>query len=170
MSRAMGRKISLFILLLVLTVFSVSLRAQEPSERSWETLTQLQAEQTIQVVQMDLKSLKGTFLNVSEEAILLRVNENEVSVPRADVLRVSWLDVAKRKRNMLLGLGIGAGGGMLIGAAAASPFFDEGTGFKPGAIILAGIGAGAGIGLALGASSGFQTIYRSERKQDGTAP
>lgn len=170
MSRAMCRKISLFILPLVLTVFLVSLRAQEPSERSWENLNQLQAGQTIQVVQMDLKSLKGTFHNVSEEAILLLVNENEVSVPQAEVLRVSRLDAAKRRRNMLLGLGIGAGVGMGIGAAAARPFFDEGTGFKPGAIILAGIGAGSGLGLALGASSGFQTIYRTERKQDGTAP
>ncbi len=170
MSRAMRRKIRLFISPLVLTVFLVSLRAQEPSESSWENLNQLQAGQTIQVVQMDLKSLKGTFHNISEEAILLLVNENEVSVLQAEVLRVSRRDAAKRRRNMLLGLGIGAGGGMLIGAAAASPFFDEGTGFKPGAIILSGIGAGAGLGLALGASSGFQTIYRIERNQDGSAP
>ena len=166
----MRSKIILLIFSLVLTVFTVSLQAQELSERSWETLTQLQAEQTIQVVQMDLKSFKGTFLNVSEEAIVLQVNEKEVNVPRADVLRVSRLDAAKRKRNMLLGLGIGAGGGMLIGAAAASPFFDEGTGFKPFAIILAGVGTGAGAGLALGASSGFQTIYRIERNLDGSAP
>ena len=103
MSRAMRSKISLIIFPLVLTVFSVSLRAQEPSERSWGTLTQLQAGQTIQVVQMDLKSFKGTFLNVSEEAILLLVNEHEVSVPQAEVLRVSRLDAATRRRNMLFG-------------------------------------------------------------------
>ncbi|MBI4459220.1 MAG: hypothetical protein HY648_04070 [Acidobacteria bacterium] len=163
-------KLSLFLPLFTLIGFSVRLCAQEPDEGSWENLNQIQAGQTIQVVQMDLKSRKGTFLRVSDEAIFLRVKGNDVNVPRADVLRVSRLDIGKRRRNMMVGLGVGTAAGMLIGAAVARPYFDEGTGFKPLAIILTGAGVGAGIGITLGASSGFQTVYRIERKQESAAP
>lgn len=163
-------RLNLFLLPFALIVFSVRLRAQEPGERSWENLNQLQAGQTIQVVQMDLKSTKGTFLRVSDEAIFLRVKGNDVNVPRTDILRVSRLDVGKQRRNIMVGLGVGTAAGMLIGAAVARPYFDEGTGFKPFAIILTGAGAGAGLGIALGASTGFQTVYRIERKQEGATP
>ena len=112
---------------------------------------------------MNFKSLKGTFLGASEEAISLRGKQNEVAVPRADVLRVSSLDGSKRKRNFLLGLAIGAGGGMLAGSGivSAAGLFDEGTGHKPLAIILGSLAAGAAAGGAVGASSGYRTIYRT---------
>ena len=169
MREPMCWRLSLFLSPFVLIMFSVLLRAQEPDERSWKNLNHIQAGQTIQVVQMDLKSTKGTFLHVSDEAIFLRVKGNDVNVPQADVLRVSRLDVGKRGRNMKVGLGVGTAAGVLIGAAVARPYFDEGTGFKPGAIILTGAGTGAGLGIALGASSGFRTVYRIGRKQDGPA-
>ena len=49
---------------------STGLVAKEPVEQSWENLKQLKVEQEIQVVQMNVKSLQGTFVGFSEEAIV----------------------------------------------------------------------------------------------------
>ena len=146
---------------------STGLVAKEPVEQSWENLKQLKVEQEIQVVQMNVKSLQGTFVGFSEEAISLRVKQNEVTVHRADVLRVSSLYRGKRKRNILLGLAIGAGVGMLAGGgvASAANLFDEGQGSKPATTILAFTAAGAAAGSAVGASSGYRTIYRTNARR-----
>ena len=62
---------NLWILPLLMAIISVSLQAQKPGKDSWGNLNRLQAGQKIQVVQMDMKSLKGRFLGFSEEAISL---------------------------------------------------------------------------------------------------
>ncbi len=85
---------------------STGLLAREPVEQSWENLKQLKVGDEIQVVQMNIKSPQGTFLGVSEEVISLRVKESEVTLPRADVLRVSLREKSKRLRNTLIGLGV----------------------------------------------------------------
>ncbi len=157
---------AVIVLLLSLTQ-SGALAAKDPGEQSWGNLRQLQGGQKVQVVQMNFKSLRGTFRGVSEEAISLRVKQNEVAVPRADVLRVSSLDRGKRKRKILLGLAIGAGVGMLAGGgvASAANLFDEGQGSKPVTTILAFTAAGAAAGSAVGASSGYRTIYRTNARR-----
>ncbi len=60
-------------------------------KQSWENLNQLGAGQKIEVVDMNSRSLNGTFLGFSEEAISLRVGNGEVAVQRANVLRVRSL-------------------------------------------------------------------------------
>ena len=157
---------AVIVFLLSLTL-SGALAAKEPDEQSWENLKQLRVGEKIQVVQMNIKSFQGTFAGFSEEAISLRVKQSEVAVPRADVLRVSSLDRGKRKRNILLGLAIGAGAGMLAGGGVVSAvgLFDEGTGYKPMAIILGSLAAGAAAGGAVGASSGYRTIYRANARK-----
>ncbi len=87
---------------------STGLSAREPAEQSWENLKQLKVGHEIQVVQMKIKSLQGTFLDVSEEVISLRVKENEAALPGEDVLRVSSREKSKRLRNTLIGLGAGS--------------------------------------------------------------
>lgn len=89
--------------------------AAQTDEGSWENLNQLQVGQKIEVVQTDLKKLKGTFLSLTEEAISLRVKKDDVGVPRVNVLRVGSLDRPKRKRNIVLGVALGAGLGMAAG-------------------------------------------------------
>ena len=166
-SKPISYTANLWILPMLMAIISVSLRAQQPGKDSWDNLNRLQAGQKIQVVQMDMKSLKGRFIVVSEEAISLRIKKDEVGVPRVNVLRVSSLDRSKRKRNILLGLAIGAGGGMLAGAGVASAAvgFDEGQGSNPAATIVGFLAAGAAAGVAVGASSGYRTIYRVKRKK-----
>lgn len=161
----------LWILPMLMAIFSVSLQAQEPGQQSWDNLKQLPARQKIQVVQMDMKSLKGRFLVVSEEAISLRVKKKSVTIPRAEVLRVSLSGEPKRGRSALAGAGIGAVAGAIIGAV-----FGAGYGEGPQAGALAAgfavLGAipGAAVGAGIPFVRSYQTIYRAKRKRRGKFP
>ncbi len=161
----MSYKAKVLSLLLVTTIFSISLPAQEVGEHSWENLQQLRAGQKIEVVDTSLKKHKGTFLSFSEEAISLRVKKEEVGVQREDVFRVSLREKSKRLRNVLIGLAIGAGAGVAaaeISVRAAQPigrFRGEYRSIAYVVLVPVGLGVGAGIGAAF---PGYQTIYRAK--------
>ena len=89
--------------------------------QTWENLKTLKAGERIQVVSQTLKSHDGRFLSYSEEAISFLVGQQEIAVPRADVLRVSSRAHMSRTTKTLIGLGIGAGAGLAVGAIAGGP-------------------------------------------------
>jgi len=127
----------------------------------WDNLKQLQPGQKIEVVDMNLKSLKGTLLAFSEEAISLQVGKNELAVQRPNVLRVSSPENSKRGRNTLIGLAIGA----TIGAGIAGCSFKSPCEWPPSRESAIGAGVGAAAGALVGAAvAGDQTIYRARKK------
>ena len=163
-SKPISYTTNLWILPMLMAIFSVSLQAQKPGKDSWDNLNRLQAGQKVQVVQMDMKSLKGTFLGFTDEMISLRVKNNEVGVHREEVVRVSLGGKRKRGLSALVGAGLGFGLGAAVGPAVASsgePGLDAGV----GAII--GAGAGAGVGAAVPFIGGYETIYRVKRIKRG---
>ena len=74
---------------------------------------------------MKLSSREGAFAGYSEEAISLRTGQGEVAIPRADVLSVKNWKSSHRGRDALLGLAIGAAGGLAIGAVAGATYQEE---------------------------------------------
>ena len=159
------------LLALPLADASASQKAQlpaEPDTSDWNNLQQLRVGQKIEVVETNLKKHKGTFLSFSEGAISLRVKKDEVGVPRVNVLRVASLDRSKRKRNILLGVAIGAGLGVLAGVGVSYATLDEGDESKAAALIVGFSGAGAAALGAMGASSGYRTIYRADKQHAGS--
>ncbi len=124
---------------------------------SWENLRQLQVGQKIAVVDANMKSLQGTFLEFSAEAITIRHKDNPVSISRSNVVRVSSREHSKRLRNALIGLVIGGATG--IGVAAV---MGKGDSEARAIYTLVALPVGLGVGGALGAAfPGFQTIYRA---------
>lgn len=126
----------------------------------------------MKLVDMKFKSLKGTFLGFSEEAISLRVNGDEVVVERAKVLRVASRDHPNRRRGAVVGMvvGLGAGGG--VGAAIAKGwrgYFDLHR--TPWEVAVGGAVIGLGAGAALGAPfPPYQTIYRTKKPEAAKVP
>jgi len=151
----------MFVFLVLVPAFALAQSAQD----SWDTLKQLQPGQTIQVVDSSMKSFKGEFVSVSDVGISLRAGKkNEQSVPRAEVVRVSVSDTSHRTRNMLIGMGFGAGGGLAAGYG-----IDEGVrhvscegGSYVYMPVLAAAGGGLGA-LAGGLPAGWRTIYRVKK-------
>jgi hypothetical protein len=171
----MSYKAKVFSLLLVTTIFSISLPAQEPGEHSWGNLQRLRVGQKIEVVDTNLKKHKGAFLSFSDEAISLRVKKQEVGVQREDVFRVSLREKSKRLRNALIGLAIGAGAGVaaieICAQASSGSLPCAGQDFRAVAYaILVPVGGGIGAGIGAAFPPGYQTIYRAEGKRGGTVP
>lgn len=136
------------------------------AQASWEDLKQLPVGERIQVIDQKLKSLTGTILDVSDEAISLRVDQNWVAIQRADVFRVSSLQSSKRGRNAIIGALIGATTGLVAGAAYCHGDCDLARGIAWGAPIMLGLGAGAGIGAAF---PSHPTIYRSAKRKEASS-
>ena len=155
-SKPISYTMNLWILPMLMALFFVSLRAQQPGKDSWDNLNRLQAGHKIQVVQMNMKSLEGNFLGFSDEMISLRVKNDEVAVPREEVLRVSLRGKPKRGRNTLIIAG--------VGAAVGAGFHETG---ETGVFMLLFTPIGAGVGTAVGAAAPFasyETIYQAKRK------
>ena len=152
----MKRVIETLVLLLLVPGFGLA----QSSQNNWDNLKQLRAGQKIEVVDTSMKSLRGPFVSVSEEAITLQVGKSQESIERAKVVRVSVRDTSHRTRNMLLGSGIL--GGIALAAAAVPLGISGNEGTSCGACVAA-IAAGFGGGAALGAIPGSRTVYRAKK-------
>ena len=127
---------------------------------SWDDLKQLRVGEKIEVVDKNLKSVKGTFLRFSPDSISLNSGKQEIAVQRADVVRVTVRDISKRTRNMLLGSGIL--GGITLGAAYIPLAASSNEGNSCGVCVVT-IVAGFGGGAAFGAIPGSRTVYRAKK-------
>ena len=150
--------------MLILVLVPLPSSAQTARD-SWDNLKQLQPGQRIEVVDMNLKSVVGALVNVSEEGISLRAQKaaDLVTVERAKVYRVTSRESSKRLRNALIGAAIG-GGLMAIPAGISAVICSNEGGICAGTIagfIAVGAGAGAGLGAAV---PGYQTIYRAKKR------
>jgi hypothetical protein len=132
----------------------------QSAQDSWDNLKQLRPGQKIEVVDTSMKSLRGPFVSVSEEAITLEVGKSQETIERAKVVRVSVRDTSHRTRNMLLGAGIG--GGIALVPAVIGIGLTSNEGNSCGACV-ALIAAGFGGGAALGAFPGSRTLYRVKK-------
>ncbi len=134
--------------------------AAQSSQDNWDNLRQLRPGQKIEVIDPAMKSFRGAFVSVSEEAITLEAGKGQESILRPNVVRVSVRDTSHRTRNMLLGSGILGGAALALAIPFAVVNSNEGSGC--GACIAA-IAAGFGGGAALGALPGNRTVYRVKK-------
>lgn len=148
--------------LILLALAPLLLTGQSP-ENNWDNLKQLKAGQQIEVVDGKMKSGTGKFSAVTEEAISLQVDKEAVSIPRANVVSVKDRTKSHRKRNTLLGLAVGAGAGLAIGAIKGATYYESG---EIPVFVAVWTPIGAGIGAAAGAAlpAGSATIYRRPAK------
>lgn len=135
---------------------------QGASDDSWDNLKELRKGQKIQVVQMDWKSVQGTFLEYSDTGISLAAKTGVATLAREDVLRVTLQEHSKRLRNALIGAAIGAGAGVAIGAATVDSGPQESGEGNLGKTLFGLIGAGAGGGVGAAIAS-RPTVYRAPK-------
>jgi hypothetical protein len=152
----MRKAILVLVFLLLVPAFALAQSAKD----SWGNLKQLRAGQEIEVVDTSMKSLRGPFVSVSEEAITAQVGKSQECIERAKVVRVSVRDNSHRPRNMLLGSGIL--GGIALAATAVPLGISGNEGTSCGACAAA-IAGGFGGGAALGAIPGSRTVYRAKK-------
>jgi len=138
-------------------------------ESEWGNLQRLRVGDKVEVVRYNLSKHKGKMLAWTEESISLRLKNQEVTIPREDVYRVTWLSKSKRRRNALIGLVVGAGVGAVFGANIRGDLGPGDRGYvtaaeAAGVMSLFFGGIGAGVGAAF---PSHPTIYRAPRRKSG---
>jgi hypothetical protein len=155
-------------ILLCLMGLPVMARAQT-NQSSWENLSTLNAGQKIQIAGMKSKTVTGTFVRVSNTAILLQTHTGEQTIQRQDVRNVKLMENKHRLRHAAIGGAVGAGVGAGAGAAANQPCSPSAS-FCIDPVSRGQTAAiGALVGLAAGAAVGalwpsHETIYRSSNQ------
>lgn len=133
-------------------------------QSGWSVVQQLTPGQEIKVVLEDGVSRRGSFESANDSGVVIRSGKGEQTVSRDQVARILVKGKSHRKRNALIGAGIGAGAGLGAGAAIDNDCSKTSiicTGNKGKAILTPVFGLlGAGIG-ALIPSGGWREVYRS---------
>jgi hypothetical protein len=151
--------------LLATTLLTTTALARDVDLTSWQNLGRIAAGQRIEVVKSNHETVKGEFISFVDESISLRVKQQDIAVPRAEVQQVQF--AGSRKKAVWIGVAIGAAGGLVIGAVTASRAANESggdfAGLKP-AITAAMGGAGALIGALVGSLVGghHKTVYQAK--------
>src|SRR5215470_11603954 len=97
--------------LIGLLIVLVSVIPSQAQKSRWENLDQIHAGAKVQVVERSLKSNSGKFVGFSDTDLTIEVLGNELVIPREQVYRVT-VSGKNRKRNALIGTGIGAAAGL----------------------------------------------------------
>lgn len=142
------------------------------SKSDWGNLQALAPGVQIRLIQTDHKSIRGTFRSVTDDAVTIDLPAGRQAVARASVVSVLRRGRGHRLRHMLIGLGVGAAGGLAAGAGfdSAFPCRYEDLGCVPEPNVGKNPSAkeivtpiGAVLGLAVGAlipAGGWREIYR----------
>lgn len=146
---------------LAVLAFLPSLEASNREPGDWSHLTQVTSGQQIEVIDMNLKRTRGEFVASSAEQLQVKASNGVVTIPRAQVFRVSLLEKSRRLRNVLIGMAVGAAAGLATGAAVDSSFSEDDEHVAKMLFTPIGVGAGAALGAAF---PGFETIYRAPKR------
>lgn len=95
---------------------------------SWANVTALRGGERVGVVESGFKKHTGVLTAVTEQAISLREKTTEISISRANVLRVFKPAPNKRLRNTLIGLAAGVGLGVVLDQTVGRFLRNEGGG------------------------------------------
>ncbi len=134
---------------LALGIKSVTVRTKNLPRR-----VEAQVGQTVALNDRSGRSIEGTLRAVHEDDVSIDQATSTLWVPRAEIQRITWRSAGM---GALVGLGIGAGGGVVWGAAAP-PVHDSGAsraGNVVGCTVILG-GLGAAVGAGIGAE---RTLY-----------
>lgn len=146
------------IRILLCCVFAFALtHVLQGQESRWDNLSHTRPGTTVDVVEYSLQKTSGRFVRFSAGDLTLKVAKNDVSIPRTQVYRVTVVG-KDRKRNTILGLAIGAGAGVALGATLME--HESGYGGAVAGTTVGFAGLGAGVGAVFPAR---KTIYRGER-------
>lgn len=121
----------------------------------WQSLASIRPKSQVQVIDRKLRTYKGKFVAFTNAGITLIEDKQEKTIAREDVYRVTLVG-AKRLRNVLIGLAIGAAAGAGTGAALMER--ESGYGGAVAGTVVGLGGLGAGIGALV---PGNKTVYES---------
>lgn len=137
------------------------------TSNAWENLGKtpvIAAGTEIEARTVDHKRYRGEFVAAESDTLVISTSGGEQRLPRASVSRVSVKKPSHRLRNTLIGLGIGVGGGLTLGAVADARCTGKCVEGKTPLGKLVGTPLGALIGTIIGVAlptGGWREVYRA---------
>ncbi len=144
----------------LVTAFALSAAAQQSKAvAQWANLNGLENGSEIRVVLASGQTLHGFLQSVGPDSLTMSATPSREAL-RQDVKAVSVKRPGHRRRNVLIGLAIGAGGG--LGAGAAVDRSSHGWFPNLGKEVCTPLGAiiGAVVGVAI-PTGGWRIVYRA---------
>ena len=135
--------------------------AAESKRAEWSVLNGLATGTEIRVTMAGSKTVRGFLQKTDGDSLVINATTSQATLARQDVKRVHSKRQGHRGRNTLIGLGVGAAGGLGIGAglhhANQTGWFSD-----FGKYFLTPIGAiiGTVVGVAI-PTGGWREVYRA---------
>jgi hypothetical protein len=136
------------------------------SSASWDAVRELAPGSQIRVTTLDGHKLQGSLQSVTDDAIVLATSKSFQTFGRPAIAKISVKRQGHRGRNALIGLGVGAGAGLVAGEihdhgcpASGCAFIGKNAGKE----VLTPLGALIGVTIgALVPTGGWHDIYRAK--------
>jgi hypothetical protein len=135
---------------------------------NWANLNQLVPGSEIRVTLANGKTVRGFVVSVTPESLVVNSKTSQETLARQDIRRVALKRRGHRGRNTLIGLGVGTGAGLAIGAGLDARHdthaFMDLRGCWPLACKAVGTPLGALVGAAVGVAlptGGWRDVYRA---------
>jgi hypothetical protein len=159
-----GRLNRICLLALLAAVLAATAAAQQAKPiANWVNLNQLVAGSEIRVTLATGKTMRGFVQRVTAESLAINATTSQETLSRQDIRRVALKRPGHRGRNTLIGLAIGTGAGLAVGAGVDSQSRGQYDLFpNSGKAVLSPLGAlvGTVIGVAL-PTGGWREVYRA---------
>ena len=153
----------IFLPALLGAILAASAAAQQAKPiANWANLNQLVTGAEIRVTLADGKTLRGSMQRVTPESLAINATTSQETLSRQDIERVALKRPGHRGRNTLIGLAIGTGAGLAVGAGVDSQRRPGDWLPSFGKVVLSPVGAI--IGTVVGAvlpTGGWREVYRA---------
>ena len=153
----------IFLPALLGAILAASAAAQQAKPiANWANLNQLVTGAEIRVTLANGKTLRGFMQRVTPESLAINATTSQETLSRQDIRRVDLKRPGHRGRNTLIGLAIGTGAGLAVGAGVDSQRRPGDWLPSFGKVVLSPVGAiiGTVVGVAL-PTGGWREVYRA---------
>jgi hypothetical protein len=145
----------------LLLLLATAVLGQAPS--NWANVKQLAAGSEVRVKMTDGRKIVGRFQSATDDDLLVQTPKSQETLARMTIAKVSTKGRSHRLRNALVGLGGGAGVGLIVGAVSDSGCPKNGcfpVGRNLGKEVFTPLGALIGVTVgALLPTGGWHDLY-----------
>ncbi|HEV3468272.1 MAG TPA: hypothetical protein VG148_03050 [Pyrinomonadaceae bacterium] len=152
---------ALALTLALAPALGVAAQQPPPARDGWSAVRALAPGEKLVVRTKDGERLAGRFVSASDQRLVVRHDETDLTLARDNVRLVQLNRGKSRLRGALLGAAVGGGAGFAVGGIIYFPHRDDIAGSTVPAFTALGAAVGTAVGAALGKGNKNETVYEA---------